>query len=82
MGGCQWPKKTTCLEKITSIRSSSKNCSPHRLWIRRIAKSYTATDNLLPHDGQSTGEVVMRSPWLTAGYFKEPEKSKELWRNG
>jgi fatty-acyl-CoA synthase len=41
-----------------------------------------AKDNLLPHDGQSTGEVVMRSPWLTAGYFKEPEKSKELWRNG
>lgn len=41
-----------------------------------------AKDNPLPHDGQSTGEVVMRSPWLTAAYFKEPEKSKELWRNG
>jgi fatty-acyl-CoA synthase len=41
-----------------------------------------ADDNLLPHDGQSTGEVVMRSPWLTEGYFKEPEKSKDLWRNG
>jgi len=36
----------------------------------------------LPHDGKSTGEVVMRSPWLTQGYFKEPEKSKDLWRNG
>jgi len=41
-----------------------------------------AMDNPLPHDGHSTGEVAMRSPWLTAGYFKEPEKSKELWRNG
>jgi fatty-acyl-CoA synthase len=41
-----------------------------------------AEDNILPHDGQSTGEVVMRSPWLTEGYFKEPEKSKELWRSG
>jgi fatty-acyl-CoA synthase len=41
-----------------------------------------AADNLLPHDGQSTGEVVMRSPWLTEGYFKEPDKSKELWRSG
>ena len=37
---------------------------------------------VLPHDGKSSGEVVMRAPWLTAGYFKEPEKSKELWRNG
>jgi len=41
-----------------------------------------AADNLLPHDGQSTGEVVMRSPWLTQGYFKEPDKSKGLWRSG
>lgn len=38
--------------------------------------------NLLPHDGLSSGEVVMRSPWLTQGYFKEPEKTQELWRNG
>ncbi len=36
----------------------------------------------LPHDGVSTGEVVMRSPWLTQSYFKAPEKSAELWRNG
>jgi acyl-CoA synthetase (AMP-forming)/AMP-acid ligase II len=38
--------------------------------------------NILPHDGVSTGEVVMRSPWLTAGYFKAPDKSAELWQNG
>jgi fatty-acyl-CoA synthase len=36
----------------------------------------------LPHDGETTGEVVVRSPWLTQGYLKEPEKSEELWRNG
>jgi fatty-acyl-CoA synthase len=41
-----------------------------------------ADGNILPHDGVSTGEVVMRSPWLTQSYFKAPEKSKELWRNG
>jgi fatty-acyl-CoA synthase len=41
-----------------------------------------ADENILPHDGKSTGEVVMRSPWLTKGYFKEPEKSKDLWRSG
>jgi fatty-acyl-CoA synthase len=39
-------------------------------------------DNILPHDGKSTGEVVMRAPWLTASYHKEPEKTAELWRNG
>jgi len=42
----------------------------------------TADGNILPHDGISTGEVVMRSPWLTECYFKEPEKTENLWRNG
>ena len=37
---------------------------------------------LLPHDGVSTGEVVMRAPWLTEGYFKAPQKTDDLWRNG
>ncbi|MFZ0240438.1 MAG: fatty acid--CoA ligase [Desulfobacterales bacterium] len=36
----------------------------------------------LPHDGQATGEVVARAPWLTQGYLKEPERSEELWRGG
>lgn len=39
-------------------------------------------DNILAHNGESTGEVVMRSPWLTRSYFKSPEQSGELWRNG
>jgi fatty-acyl-CoA synthase len=39
-------------------------------------------DAILPHDGVSTGEVVMRSPWLTQSYFKDPKKTKDLWRNG
>ncbi len=38
--------------------------------------------NPLPHDGKVTGELVIRAPWLTPGYFKDPEKSKDLWRNG
>jgi fatty-acyl-CoA synthase len=41
-----------------------------------------ADDRILPHDGVSTGEVVMRSPWLTQSYFKAPDQTKELWRNG
>ncbi|HRT27081.1 MAG TPA: fatty acid--CoA ligase [Syntrophales bacterium] len=38
--------------------------------------------NELPHDGKSTGELVMRVPYLTESYFKDPEKTKELWRDG
>jgi fatty-acyl-CoA synthase len=38
--------------------------------------------NFLPHDGKAVGELVARTPWLTQGYYKETEKSEELWRNG
>jgi fatty-acyl-CoA synthase len=38
--------------------------------------------NPLPHDGKTTGEVVVRAPWLTQGYVKDPEKSEELWEGG
>ena len=35
-----------------------------------------------PKDGESVGEVVVRAPWLTQGYFREAERSEELWRDG
>ena len=43
---------------------------------------FDAQERALPHDGKSSGEVVMRAPWLTTSYFKEPEKTKALWRSG
>ena len=36
----------------------------------------------MPHDGKTTGEVVMRCPWLTQGYFKDPARTKDLWQDG
>ncbi|RUQ38704.1 MAG: fatty acid--CoA ligase, partial [Candidatus Competibacteraceae bacterium] len=38
--------------------------------------------NDVPHDGVSQGEVVVRSPWLTQGYLKDPRNSEALWRGG
>jgi len=38
--------------------------------------------NDVPADGQTTGEVVVRSPWLTQGYLHDPARSDELWRGG
>jgi len=36
----------------------------------------------LPRDGRSQGEIVVRAPWLTQGYFKDPQRSEELWEGG
>lgn len=36
----------------------------------------------LPADGQTQGELVLRAPWLTQSYYREPEKGAELWAGG
>jgi fatty-acyl-CoA synthase len=38
--------------------------------------------NFLPSDGETQGELVLRAPWLTEGYYREPEKGAELWAGG
>lgn len=38
--------------------------------------------NDIPQDGQSTGEVVVRAPWLTQGYLNNPKASEQLWTGG
>jgi fatty-acyl-CoA synthase len=41
-----------------------------------------AEGNFLPSDGETQGELVLRAPWLTEGYYREPEKGAELWAGG
>lgn len=41
-----------------------------------------AEGNFLPADGESQGELVLRAPWLTEGYYNEPQKGAELWDGG
>jgi acyl-CoA synthetase (AMP-forming)/AMP-acid ligase II len=36
----------------------------------------------VPRDGKSTGEIVVRSPSLTQGYFKDAGASEALWSGG
>ena len=35
-----------------------------------------------PRDGKSSGEVVVRTPWLTQGYLKDVKASERLWEGG
>ncbi|GAB3806061.1 fatty acid--CoA ligase [Spirosoma humi] len=38
--------------------------------------------NFVPHDGHSLGEIVARGPWLTQGYYEDPERGTDLWKGG
>jgi fatty-acyl-CoA synthase len=38
--------------------------------------------NEVPKDDETMGEIVARTPWLTQGYYREPEKGEELWKGG
>ena len=38
--------------------------------------------NDIPADGESVGEIVVRSPWLTQGYLKDKRNSENLWQDG
>ena len=34
------------------------------------------------HDGKASGEIVVRAPWLTQGYYQNPSASEDLWHGG
>jgi fatty-acyl-CoA synthase len=36
----------------------------------------------IAHDGKEKGEIKVRSPWLTPGYYKDPALSEQLWEGG
>jgi len=35
-----------------------------------------------PRDNKSSGEIVVRAPWLTQGYLKDHKASERLWEGG
>ncbi len=36
----------------------------------------------IPHDDNTLGEIVIRGPWVMEKYYKNPQKTAEVWRNG
>ncbi len=66
------------MERQLDIRT--KTGFPIPLVNLKISDVQTGAD--VPKDGKTPGEIVVRAPWLTQGYFKEPGRSEELWADG
>ncbi|MDR5752183.1 MULTISPECIES: fatty acid--CoA ligase [unclassified Caballeronia] len=67
------------LDADEQVRLRCKTGLPLPLVDLRIADEEGAD---VAHDGKASGEVVVRAPWLTQGYLKNPEASDQLWEGG
>lgn len=36
----------------------------------------------VPHDNETLGEIVIRGPWVMEQYYKDPEQTELVWRDG
>ena len=67
-----WPK-----EKLDQIRVKTGLAVPG-LEVRVVDKE----GNPVPRDNETVGEIIIRGPWIMEQYYKEPEKTGEVWYNG
>jgi acyl-CoA synthetase (AMP-forming)/AMP-acid ligase II len=69
----------TELDADTQLEYLTKAGLPVQLVDLRIVDEHMYD---VPHDGKTSGEVVVRAPWLTQGYLHDPTNSEDLWRGG
>jgi fatty-acyl-CoA synthase len=62
--------------------SLARRCKAGQPTVMVDLRVVDAEMNDVPHDGESTGEVVVRTPWLTQGYSGNALGSEELWQGG
>jgi fatty-acyl-CoA synthase len=75
----QLPPGSEALDTDEQVRLRCKTGLPIPLVDLRIVD-----DNMddVARDGRAYGEIVARAPWLTQGYWSNPEASADLWSGG
>ena len=75
----QMPAGVTPADENDDVRRRSLTGRPVPLVDFRVVDTEMRD---VPRDGKSQGEIVLRAPFLTQGYFKKPQASEELWAGG
>ncbi len=69
-------------ENLTAEEELEMRCKTGRPLPLVDLKIVDEAMNEVPADGETIGEIVVRSPWLTQGYLKDQRNSESLWRGG
>lgn len=69
-------------EKLTAEQQVEERIKTGRPVLMVDLKLMDEAGKFLPFDGKTVGEIVVRAPWLTQTYYKEQERSEELWKYG
>ena len=69
-------------EVTTDDESITKRCKTGQPTVLVDLRVVDADMNDIPRGGSVTGEIIMRTPWLTQGYTGSEEASKQLWKGG
>ena len=75
----QIPSQNKNTEESELIKLKCKTGKPGPLVELRVVDKNLKD---VPRNNKSTGEVVVRAPWLTKEYIKDRESSKKLWEGG
>jgi fatty-acyl-CoA synthase len=75
----QLPPGYEQLDTDEQVRLRCKTGMPVPLTDLRIVDE---SMNDVAHDGKAYGEIVVRAPWVTQGYFDNPQASEQLWAGG
>ncbi|MFA9419368.1 MAG: long-chain fatty acid--CoA ligase [Gammaproteobacteria bacterium] len=62
--------------------SLARRCKTGQPMVMVDLRVVDADMNEIAHDGESSGEVVVRTPWLTQGYTGNVQGSEVLWQGG
>jgi acyl-CoA synthetase (AMP-forming)/AMP-acid ligase II len=67
-----WPK-----EKLDEVRVKTGLPVPGL-----EADVFDQEEKPVPHDNKTLGQIVVRGPWVMEKYYKNPEKTSEVWYDG
>ena len=67
-----WPK-----EKLDEVRVKTGLPVPGL-----EADVFDQEEKPVPHDNKTLGQIVVRGPWVMEKYYKNPEKTSEVWYGG